>query len=233
LAQQPNGTRGGSQDRQSGQEDDEEDEDSEGHTSKRNSLALPGTAPQVLQSNAGAKNPKSSFDMDLSDKTPTSNTLMSSAQQAAAVLAAQQKPGLAGHASIRRQSTIPEASTLAARPSPPSQAFSEQFIAPNQRASVRQLPNFPTVEEALGPSSTSVQGQIAREVWGWFENHLDMLLDSARSLKFDLFEIHLRNFWQGLSGDHREVVHAPAMAGLMSRADAMVYDVGTYMMDGA
>jgi regulatory factor X len=162
--------------------------------------------------------------MDISDKTPTSNTLMSSAQQQAAALAAQHKPGFSGHAPIRRGSAIPEASTLS-RPSPPSQAFPEQFMASSQRVSVRQLPNFPTVEEAIGPSSTSIQGQIAREVWCWFENHLDLLLEAARNLKFDLFEIHLRNFWQGLNGDHREVVHAPAMAGLMSRADAMVYDV--------
>jgi regulatory factor X len=87
------------------------------------------------------------------------------------------------------------------------------------------LPNFPSVDEALGPSSTSVQGQIAREVWGWFEVHLDSLLDCVKSLKFEQFEINVTNFWQNLKGDHKEVVHAPAMAGLMSRADAMVYDV--------
>jgi regulatory factor X, other len=175
---------------------------------------------------AVTKNQKTSFDMDISDKTPTSNTLMASAQQqaAAAALAAQHKVGLSGHASIRRGSVIPEASALS-RPSPPSQPFPDQFMASSQRVSVRQLPNFPTVEEAIGPSSTSVQGQIAREVWGWFENHLDLLLEAARNLKFDLFEIHFRNFWQGLGGEYREVVHAPAMAGLMSRADAMVYDV--------
>lgn len=219
LAQQGNGTRGGSQDRQSGQEEDEEDEDSEGNASKRNSLALGGPS-QVAKA-------KANFDMDISDKTPTSNTLMSSAQQQAAVLAAQQqKVGLSGHAPIRRGSAI-ETSALS-RPSPPTQAFPEhQFMGSSQRVSVRQLPNFPTVEEAIGPSSMSVQGQIAKEVWGWFENHLDALLESARGLKFDLFEIHLRNFWQGLNGDHREVVHAPAMAGLMSRADAMVYDVSS------
>jgi hypothetical protein len=65
----------------------------------------------------------------------------------------------------------------------------------------------------------------AREVWGWFVDHLDALLDSIRSWRCDQFEMHLRQFWSSLSGNHREVVHAPAVAGLMAKADAILYDV--------
>lgn len=65
-----------------------------------------------------------------------------------------------------------------------------------------------------------------REVWGWFQDHLDALLESIRSFRFDQFEMHLRTFWTNLVGHHREVVHAPAIAGLMAKADAIVYDVG-------
>jgi len=65
-----------------------------------------------------------------------------------------------------------------------------------------------------------------REVWDWFQDHLDALLESIRTFRFDQFEIHLRTFWSNLIGHHREVVHAPAIAGLMAKADAIVYDVG-------
>lgn len=65
----------------------------------------------------------------------------------------------------------------------------------------------------------------AREVWRWFEDHLDSLLDATRAFRFDQFELHLRTFWASLTGDHREVVHAPAVAGLMAKADALLYDV--------
>jgi regulatory factor X len=54
-------------------------------------------------------------------------------------------------------------------------------------------------------------------------------MESVRTFRFDQFEIHLRTFWAGLSGDHREVVHAPAVAGLMAKADAMVYDVSVHL----
>lgn len=90
---------------------------------------------------------------------------------------------------------------------------------------VRNLPNFPNIEEAIGSNSTSPQSVAAREVWGWFLDHLDALLDSVRTYRFDQFEMHLRSFWAGLSGPHREVVHAPAVAGLMAKADAILYDV--------
>lgn len=69
------------------------------------------------------------------------------------------------------------------------------------------------------------KGVAAREVWVWFQDHLDALLESMRSFRFDQFEMNIRTFWSNLSGSHREVVHAPAIAGLMARADAIVYDV--------
>jgi len=56
-------------------------------------------------------------------------------------------------------------------------------------------------------------------------DHLDALLDSVRFFRFDQFEMHIRSFWANLSGNHREVAHAPAIAGLMAKGDAIVYDV--------
>jgi regulatory factor X len=91
--------------------------------------------------------------------------------------------------------------------------------------SVRHVQHFPSIEEAVGSNSTSQHGMAAREVWGWFLDHLDALLDSVRGFRFDQFEMHLRTFWSSLAGSHREVVHAPAIAGLMAKADAIVYDV--------
>jgi regulatory factor X len=85
-------------------------------------------------------------------------------------------------------------------------------------------PQFPSIEEAIGANSTSPEGVAAREVWGWFVDHLDALLESIRSFRTDQFEMHLRQFWSSLTGNHREVVHAPAVAGLMAKADAILYD---------
>lgn len=112
-------------------------------------------------------------------------------------------------------------------PSPQSAntAAPAQFMSPQQPISVRHLPHFPSIEEAIGSNSTSTQSVAAREVWVWFQDHLDALLESVRSFRFDQFEMHLRTFWSNLSGNHREVVHAPAIAGLMAKADAIVYDV--------
>lgn len=92
---------------------------------------------------------------------------------------------------------------------------------------VRALPGFPRIEEALGSAATkqSPESDKAVEVWRWFEDHLDGLLEAVRGLRFDQFELHVRTFWTSLSGDYREVVHAPAVAGLVVRADAVVYDV--------
>lgn len=54
-------------------------------------------------------------------------------------------------------------------------------------------------------------------------------MESARTFRFDQFELHLRTFWASLNGDHREVVHAPAVAGLMAKADAILYDVSFFL----
>ena len=88
------------------------------------------------------------------------------------------------------------------------------------------MPHFPSIEEALGStSSASSHSVAARELWGWFMDHLDALLDSVRFFRFDQFEMHIRSFWTNLSGSHREVAQAPAIAGLMAKGDAIVYDV--------
>lgn len=188
--------------------DEDDDEDSEGAVSgtnsKRNSLTLP---PDVKQGGNYS---------DSSDKTPTAATLLSQVQ-------AQQRPTtntFPSHASIRRH---PQA-----EPSLPAQSpstNSSNYLAnSNQPVSVRQFPHFPSIEEAVGANSTSPHGMAAREVWGWFQDHLDLLLENVRSFRFDQFEINLRTFWSSLGGNHREVVHAPAIAGLMAKADAIVYD---------
>lgn len=117
----------------------------------------------------------------------------------------------------------------------PSQAPSPSAGVPTPGAilsgsssnSLRRLPNFPSIEEAVGADSTSPQGIAAREVWVWFQDHLDNLLESVRLFRFDQFELHLRSFWSSLNGAHREVVHAPAVSGLMAKADAILYDVST------
>jgi regulatory factor X, other len=160
---------------------------------------------------------------DLSDKTPTAAILLSQAQAAA-------RPtvnSFPAHAPIRRHTGQQEGAITVQSPSPQSANATApvQFMNPQQPISVRHLPHFPSIEEAIGSNSTSTQSIAAREVWGWFQDHLDALLESVRSFRFDQFEMHLRTFWSSLSGNHREVVHAPAIAGLMAKADAIVYDV--------
>ena len=109
---------------------------------------------------------------------------------------------------------------------PPSTVASASYPPSQQSMSVRQMPHFPSIEEALGSnSSASSHSVAARELWGWFMDHLDALLDSVRYFRFDQFEMHIRSFWTNLSGNHREVAHAPAIAGLMAKGDAIVYDV--------
>ncbi|KAK7061726.1 RFX-type winged-helix domain-containing protein [Favolaschia claudopus] len=186
--------------------DEDDDEDSEGVSSgmnsKRNSLTL----------GADLKGP--AFSADLSDKTPTAATLSNQA--------AQRPPGSYPlHATIRRHPTQEGAPLGVSAPSPSSTV---PYIGGQQPTSVRQFPHFPSIEEAVGVNSTSPHGMAAREVWGWFQDHLDSLLESVRSFRFDQFEMHLRTFWSSLGGNHREVVHAPAIAGLMAKADAIVYD---------
>lgn len=186
--------------------DEDEEDDSEGGNSlsgsKRNSLLLSGDIKSV------------SFTNDLSDKTPTAATLLSQVQSA-------QRPSgtFPSHASIRRH---PQESNMVLPAHSPS--TSNTFTAPQANLSVRQFPHFPSIEDAVA-NSTSAHGVAAREVWGWFQDHLDALLESVRTFRFDQFEMHLRTFWTNLNGHHREIVHAPAIAGLMGKADAIVYDV--------
>lgn len=166
---------------------------------------------------------------DLSDKTPTVAALLSQAQAAARP----SNGAFPSHAPIRRHTGGQHEATLAAQgPSPQmnNSTVVPQFMGSQQPISVRHLPHFPSIEEAIGPNSASTQSIAAREVWGWFQDHLDALLESVRSFRFDQFEMHLRTFWSSLAGGHREVVHAPAIAGLMAKADAIVYDVSLWLL---
>ncbi|KAH9943410.1 uncharacterized protein BXZ73DRAFT_40488 [Epithele typhae] len=191
-----------------GSDEDDEDE-SEGpasaNASKRNSLNLSG---------GGAKAPAIFAD----EKTPTAATLLSQAQ-------ATQRPasGFPVQAPIRRHTG--QEGLQVSQPSPSgSVPPAMPMLSGSATSSVRQIANFPSIDEAVGANSTTPQSVAAREVWNWFQDHLDALLDSVRSFRFDQFEMHLRSFWSTLTGAHREVVHAPAVAGLMAKADAIVYD---------
>lgn len=194
-------------------DEDDDGEDSEGAQSaaggsKRNSLTLSGDVKGPV------------FSQDLSDKTPTAATLLSHVQSS------QRPPGtFPPQASIRRHNPQAEPGLTVQSQSPPSGSNSVPYLASQQPVSVHQFPHFPSIEEAVGANSTSPHSIAAREVWGWFQDHLDLLLDNVRSFRFDQFEINLRTFWSNLGGNHREVVHAPAIAGLMAKADAIVYDV--------
>lgn len=193
--------------------DEDEDEDSEGVSSavgsKRNSLTL----------GADVKGAGPIFTQDLSDKTPTAATLQNQAAQ-------RPSGSFPLHASIRRHPT--QDGGLGVQSHSPPSSNTVPYLASQQPTSVRQFPHFPSIEEAVGVNSTSPHGIAAREVWGWFQDHLDSLLESVRSFRFDQFEMHLRTFWSSLGGSHREVVHAPAIAGLMAKADAIVYDVSPF-----
>jgi regulatory factor X len=216
-----------------GDSDEEDDAESpegphSGNASKRSSLNLdslkhnPATGPM------------------LDDKTPTTSSVLAAAQSVAPSPLASGSSGMQQPAAIRRSaqpdpvfsgihpqaSGGPSTSQSAAGGAQFNVAQSGAGGAPQGQYSIRQLPAFPNIEEALGNASTSPQVVAAREVWRWFEDHLDSLLEATRQLRFDQFELHLRTFWAGLSGDHREVVHAPAVAGLMAKADALLYDVG-------
>jgi regulatory factor X, other len=212
LAQeQADATNGGE-----GRSDEDEDEDSEGVNSvpgsKRNSLSLTGDVKGGV------------FPNDLADKTPTAATLLSQVQAAS-------RPSFPSQASIRRhpgEGGLPVQSQSPSSTNPLSYPGSQQHPL-----SVRQFPHFPSIDEAVGTNSTTPQGMAAREVWGWFQDHLDTLLESVRSFRFDQFEMHLRTFWTNLNGSHREIVHAPAIAGLMAKADAIVYDVRQLHLDTA
>ncbi|KAF8640134.1 hypothetical protein AX17_001370 [Amanita inopinata Kibby_2008] len=188
--------------------DEDEDEDSEGVNSttgsKRNSLSLSHevTAP---------------FSQEMSEKTPTAATLLSQVQ-------ASQRPtaSFPHQASIRRHPN--QESGLMVQSHSPVGSNSMMYGTSQSPLSVRQLSSFPSIDEAVGTNSTSSHSIAAREVWNWFQDHLDALMDSIRAFRFDQFEMNLRSFWSSLAGQHREVVHAPAIAGLMAKADAIVYD---------
>ena len=204
-----------------GSGDDEEDESEgsqSGPSSKRNSLNL----------STATKGP-----MFAEEKTPTAGSLLAQAQ-------AQSTRTMSTQAPIRRHTlphdlaggSPPAPAFLGSTPSPSTAAGPSSSQIPGainsitpSSSSIRLAPQFPSIEEAIGTNSTSPEGVAAREVWGWFVDHLDALLESIRGWRCDQFEMHLRQFWSSLSGNHREVVHAPAVAGLMAKADAILYDV--------
>ena len=179
----------------------------------------------------------------LDDKTPTAANVLAAAQGAGPTASSS---GFQQPAAIRRRSGVPgdpvftvrphQGGPLGQGPSPPGHSAGPQGLGGQPpgpagaggQYSIRNLPTFPKIEEALGNAGSSPQGVAAREVWRWFEDHLDALMESARTFRFDQFELHLRTFWASLNGDHREVVHAPAVAGLMAKADAILYDVSVF-----
>ncbi|KLO18104.1 hypothetical protein SCHPADRAFT_820405 [Schizopora paradoxa] len=225
LAARQSGDHVGGKDDHSDEEEDDEGSEgnaSGGSPSKRNSLTLNSNANGTLGAGVGGglKSP-TLFPMD-TDKTPTTNTLLSAAQAA-------QRPNFHAQATIRRHNLAMGASADGSGGVAQSPAGNVPGAAPfmggaPQPASVRDMPHFPDIEEAVGSDSASPHGIAAREVWRWFVDHLNALLEGVRTLRFDQFELHLRTFWTSLNGDHREVVHAPAVAGLMAKADAMVYN---------
>jgi regulatory factor X len=185
--------------------DEDDEEESEGsqsaHASKRNSLNFSNKAVPIFPE----------------ERTPTAGSLLAQAQAARPV---------STQASVRRHAGPHDGGNMTVS-SPTTPA--PNFLAPSPPAhnanSIRMSPQFPSIEEAIGANSTSPEGVAAREVWSWFVDHLDSLLESIRSFRTDQFEMHLRQFWSSLTGNHREVVHAPAVAGLMAKADAILYDV--------
>ncbi|EGO01895.1 hypothetical protein SERLA73DRAFT_85891 [Serpula lacrymans var. lacrymans S7.3] len=206
AAQEPSDNANRGEERSDEDEDAEDSEGASSNPSKRNSL--------TLNDMKGALN----YGDDLSDKTPTAANLLSQAQAAGRP----SNNSYPSHASIRRHPSQPDPG-LAVQPNSTS-GGSGNFVSNQQTLSVRHMVQFPSIEEAIGSNSTSPHSIAARDVWGWFQDHLDALLDSVRSFRFDQFEMNLRNFWSNLNGTHREVVHAPAIAGLMAKADAIVYD---------
>ncbi|KAI0796640.1 hypothetical protein C8Q75DRAFT_741826 [Abortiporus biennis] len=206
MASEQAETAGKGEDRSDEDDEDDSEGPSSANASKRNSLNL----------SSGGKNPAVFPD----EKTPTASSLLAQAQ-------ATQRPPSASfpaQAPIRRHTGPADGMPVVAHPSPSGDVGgSLPFMPTVQTITVRHMPHFPSIEEAL-VNSTSPQGNLAREVWSWFQDHLDNLIDNIRSYRFDQFEMHIRSFWSSLDGAHREVVHAPAVAGLMAKADAIVYD---------
>ncbi|KAF9510815.1 hypothetical protein BS47DRAFT_1373229 [Hydnum rufescens UP504] len=190
--------------RSSATDDSPEDEEDDGDEIQ------PNGARNHLSINGGGRKSPVLFSID--DKTPTVGGNLSAAQGSLPHHAT----GFRNEAQIRRRSPPSAQQNVVVSSNVPSHmrnALNGNGNGPlqqRQSQSVRSLHNFPTIEEALGTSSQSSHGVVAREVWRWFEEHLDSLTRES--------------FWSGLSGEHREVVHAPAVAGLMARADAVVYD---------
>jgi regulatory factor X len=198
-----------SQDREGRSDEDEDDESEPGSAagSKRSSLILSGDAVTAF-----------TVHDEMSDKTPTAANLLSQAQSS-------QRPAAYHEASIRRHPQHGGGLDLQAH-SPASASASASYMSPAQNLKVSQLPSFPSIEDAIGASGGNTPHNVAaREIWGSFQIHLDSLLDCMRSYRTDQFEIKIRNFWSGLNPTLREIVHAPAIAGIMARADAILYDV--------
>lgn len=233
------GSRPGSQHsaRSSATEDSPEEDEDDGDESGTSGGVPAGRLGPTTRStsNGGRKSPV--FFNSLDEKTPTVNGNFSAAQS---TLPNHVNSNFRGETQIRRRSPnqgVPSVpGSVVSSNVPPhmrngtgansSALGPATFNATRPMQSVRSLPNFPNIEEAIGHSSSSPQGVAARDLWRWFEEHLDSLLDAVRSFRFDRFDVLLRNFWSGLGAEHREIAHAPAVAGLMARADAMVYDVG-------
>ncbi|KAJ3539777.1 hypothetical protein NMY22_g4582 [Coprinellus aureogranulatus] len=192
-----------------GRSDDDDEDDSEPGSaagSKRSSLILSGDAVQAFQVHD-----------EMSDKTPTAANLLSQAQSS-------QRPTAYHEASIRRHPQHGGGIELQAH-SPASASASASYMSPAQNLKVSQLPSFPSIEDAIGSTGGNTPHNVAaREIWASFQIHLDSLLDCMRSYRTDQFEIKIRSFWSALNSTHREIVHAPAIAGIMARADAILYD---------
>jgi regulatory factor X, other len=239
--------------REGGAHDSHSDDDDEGGGDSPDGVS--GTAASAGQSGTASKRSSLNLDQlkvvggpslgGLDDKTPTVANVLAAAQGAGPSVSS--SSGFQQSAAIRRRSGVPGdpvftvpshqgGGPLGQGPSPPGHTNAPVVSGLGQpgppgvasaagQYSIRNLPTFPKIEEALGNAGSSPQGVAAREVWRWFEDHLDALMESARTFRFDQFELHLRTFWASLNGDHREVVHAPAVAGLMAKADAILYDV--------
>lgn len=195
-----------------GSDAEDDDESSEGGNG-----GGPGPASVSKRNSLTIHNAKG-IAIDPSDKTPTAKSILSSATQPP-------RPATGAFANTRIRRSVGPETGLGPTPHPTVPTAAPPAYLSHRNVSVRNLPNFPSIDEAVGASSTTPHGLAAREVWGWFETHLDQLLDSVRTHRFDQFEIHIRTFWQNLTGEYREVVHAPAIAGLMAKADAILYDV--------
>jgi len=81
-------------------------------------------------------------------------------------------------------------------PSPQSAnaAAPAQFMSPQQPISVRHLPHFSLHRRGHWFQLNIYPKRRRPRGLGWFQDHLDALLESVRSFRFDQFEMHLRTF---------------------------------------